>query len=121
MEKHPGGHRAQAERRSSFTTEHRENQDFVDAARRFQAPDDPHVEVLDIKQLNGNGAVRAFVDIRIGHLSINGFKIVQQPGQQAWVAPPSHKSGERWFNTVEIHDRDLKDRIRDAVLARWGG
>jgi DNA-binding cell septation regulator SpoVG len=77
------------------------------------------IEVLSIKPLDSGGTVKAFVDIRVGAVEIHGCKIVQQDGQRPWVAMPSTKSGERWFNVVEITSKDLKQRITDVVLEAW--
>jgi hypothetical protein len=52
--------------------------------------------------------------------------VIQQPGQKAWVALPqtparqrADGSGSGWFPVVEITNRDVLDRVREAVLAAW--
>jgi DNA-binding cell septation regulator SpoVG len=77
------------------------------------------IEVLAIRRSAGTTSVKAFVDIRIGAVEINGCKIVQQEGQCAWLAMPSIKTERAWQNAVEITGRDLKQRITDVVLEAW--
>ena len=54
------------------------------------------IEALAIRHLvDGKGAVRAFIDIRIGGITLKGCKIVEQAGRRAWLAPPATKTKSR--------------------------
>jgi hypothetical protein len=44
------------------------------------------IQVWAIRKLDGKSTVKAFVDRRIGGVSLKG-KIVQQPEQHAWLVP----------------------------------
>jgi DNA-binding cell septation regulator SpoVG len=79
------------------------------------------VEVLSITPVN-EGNVKAYVNIHIvGLFKMDSLKIVQQPGQRAWVAMPDnaqrlpdHRPG---FYEVS---NELKAAIWQAALSAWG-
>jgi DNA-binding cell septation regulator SpoVG len=84
------------------------------------------VEVLEVRRLSGDGNLRAFAKVRIGCLVIHGCRVIQQPGQRAWVALPqvparakADGSGAGWYPVVEVTNRSVMDQVRDAVLAAW--
>ncbi|HOT82895.1 MAG TPA: hypothetical protein PLQ12_06305 [Candidatus Defluviicoccus seviourii] len=79
------------------------------------------VRVIDVKAVEGCGNLRAYATVAVGPLLIHGCRVVQQPGQRAWVSLPQTKSGERWFAVVEVEDRALKEAISAAVLDAWAG
>jgi DNA-binding cell septation regulator SpoVG len=76
------------------------------------------IEVLAIRRLDGKGSVKAFVDLRLGGVTIMGAKIVQQPDQRAWLAMPSVKTERAWQNVVEL-SKPLREKATEAVLAAW--
>ena len=76
------------------------------------------ISVLAIRKLDGNSAVKAFVDIRLGGVTLRGCKIVQQTGARPWVALPSVKNDRGWQNVVEV-SRELRERLTAAVLDVW--
>jgi DNA-binding cell septation regulator SpoVG len=74
-------------------------------------------------RLSDHATIKAFVDVRMGGVVAKGFKIIQAPGQRAWVALPSRQydAGDgkpRYEITVELSD-SLKARVSAAVLAAW--
>lgn len=83
------------------------------------------IEVLSIKRQTNCGNLKAFVSIRLGGIEINGLRIVQQPGQRAFVQLPvveyiRKDDGNRAFAPlVRIHDQTLDTTLRQAVLAAW--
>jgi DNA-binding cell septation regulator SpoVG len=86
------------------------------------------IEVLELRRLSGDGNLKAFAKVRLGAVVIHGLKIVQQPGQKAWIALPqvpgrkkADGSGAGWFPVVEIVSPELLAKVRDAVLAAWEG
>jgi DNA-binding cell septation regulator SpoVG len=76
------------------------------------------IEVLAIRQLDGKSAVKAFVDLRCGGITLRGCKIIQQPDQKAWLAMPSVKTEHGWQNVVEV-TKPLRERMTETVLAVW--
>ena len=84
------------------------------------------VEVLELRRVNGAGSLKAFVKVRLGCIVIHGCKIIQQDGQQPWVALPqtparakSDGSGACWFPVVEITNREVLDHLREEMLGVW--
>ena len=76
------------------------------------------ISVLAIRKLDGNSAVKAFVDVQLGGVTLRGCKIVQQTGARPWVALPSVKNDRGWQNVVEV-SRELRERLTAPVLEVW--
>lgn len=83
------------------------------------------IELLDLRPVTSGGNVRAFVSIRLGGVTIHTCKIVQQPGQTAWLAMPdrpytdaSGKQKQNWTAIVELSP-ELKRRVSDSIIAEW--
>jgi DNA-binding cell septation regulator SpoVG len=49
------------------------------------------IEVVAIRHLDGKSSVKAFVDLKLGGITIKGCKIVRQGDQRPWVAMPAVK------------------------------
>ena len=82
-----------------------------------------HIEVLEIKPLLNGGNLRAFVKLQIGETIFHDFRIIQQPGQRAWVSAPQamwidKDSHTRYKTLIEFPHR-LKSIISEAVLSAW--
>lgn len=65
--------------------------------------------------------------MRVGLWTVHGIRVIQQPGQRAWVSLPQAEgkpgpSGKKaWFPVIECSDKALERAIKDAVLKAWGG
>jgi DNA-binding cell septation regulator SpoVG len=81
------------------------------------------VELLSIRPVPNTSNLRAFASVRIGNITIHDCRIVQQPGQQAWVSLPQReyttKGGERKFSAVIELSEPLRREVLRAVLAAW--
>jgi DNA-binding cell septation regulator SpoVG len=84
------------------------------------------IEVLEVRRLTDGGNLKAFAKVKLGAVIIHSCRIIQQPGQRAWVALPqtpgrkkADGSGAGWFPVIEITRKELMDQIRDAVLEAW--
>jgi len=81
--------------------------------------------VVDTIKTIDKGNLKAFVTVTINKkVRISGLRIVQQPGQTAWVSMPqsevkSDNGKPKYYPIVEILDPTLKQQIQDAVLERW--
>jgi DNA-binding cell septation regulator SpoVG len=87
-----------------------------------QNPYTQRISVTAIHPTDQAGNVKAFVIIRLGEaLEIRGCKIIQQPGQKAWVAMPDrpHTDGKGYTPYVKILDDRLMEAISNAVLEAW--
>lgn len=82
------------------------------------------VHVDTIKPLANCGNLKGFATVKIGQdpaaptMIINGVRIVQQPGQQAWVSMPQTEKNGKYFNVVWVTP-DLKEAISSAVLGEY--
>lgn len=81
------------------------------------------IEVISIKRLKDCRSLKAFASIRFGGIEIHGLRIVQQPGQKAWVSLPQveyNRDGKKcYYPMITIHDKRLKAAITQAVLEAW--
>jgi DNA-binding cell septation regulator SpoVG len=83
------------------------------------------VRVLAIKLVLKPGAVRALVDIElVGIGVIRKLRIVQENGQEPWVAMPSERyesdNGETKYTIlVQIKNEELMRRIKEEVIKAW--
>lgn len=80
------------------------------------------IEVLEIRPVNLQGNLKAFVTIRISECTIRDCRIIQQPEQQAWVSPPQReytKDGVRKFFPVVEFAGELKEAVSRAILTAW--
>lgn len=84
------------------------------------------IEVLEVRCLTDGGNLKGFAKVKLGAVIIHGCRIIQQPGQRAWMSLPQQParkkadgSGSGWYPVVEITRRELMDQVRDAVLAAW--
>ena len=76
------------------------------------------ISVLAIRKLDGNSAVKAFVDIRLGGVTLRGCKIVQQTGARPWLA---HAFGQDrpWLAERRRSQQALRERLTAVVLDVW--
>jgi|ERR671915_2654889 hypothetical protein len=85
------------------------------------------IEVLKVTPIPNGGNLKAYISVRVGPWTIHGIRVVQQPGQRAWVSLPQAEgkpdsSGKRaWWPLIECADKTLKQAIAAAVLKAWGG
>lgn len=82
--------------------------------------DDFAVEVVNIRPVVNAGNLRALATVRIGPITLPGFRVIQQPGQRAWVSAPQEKGADgKWYPRLEITDRSLEGQVKAAVLQAW--
>jgi DNA-binding cell septation regulator SpoVG len=99
-----------------------QNVNTTHAIPRVANPWASKVTVSAIHRLALTGTIKAFATVLIGDaLEINSFKIVQQPGQRAWVAMPDRKREDTggYSPIIKCLDDQLKAAITEAVLVAW--
>ena len=75
------------------------------------------VTCLSIRPVKTPGNLRAFADVQVGPLVVTGCRIVQQPGQAAWVSMPQTQSADgRWYPCLRTDDDALRQNVKDRVL-----
>ena len=83
----------------------------------------PAIEVLEVRHVTNCGAVRAFVKLRLGGLTIHSVKVIRQEGQGPWIALPQQPArpsadggkGRGWYPLVEASP-ELMAKIKAVVL-----
>lgn len=88
----------------------------------MSSPSSASIEIIDLKPRQ-NGNVKAFCSVRIGGVVIKECKIVQQPGQTAWLSMPDRQwtgnDGKvRYFQLIELSDK-LRVGVNGAAVAAW--
>jgi DNA-binding cell septation regulator SpoVG len=83
------------------------------------------ITVLAIRRLAGDKPLKAFVDVKVGDLEINDFRVVQQANQRAWISVPQTSwkdpsSGEIRYRNLLTIPGELKQKIETAILYAWG-
>ena len=81
-----------------------------------------HVEKITL--LQGSGSLKAFASVSISNkITIHNCRIIQRPGQRAWVSMPlreSHsKDGQHQFFPIIEVPKSLRAAISSAVLTVW--
>lgn len=82
----------------------------------------PYLDKIQVTKIisNNKGNVKAFASVQLGSvLTINSIKIVQQPGQRAYVRLPEQEQGGRYFPVVSADDQRFQDAVQEKVLAAW--
>lgn len=82
------------------------------------------IKVLNIKEVNNAGNLKAFVDLALDSVEIRSFKIVKEEGKDAWISLPQtqykDKDGKtKYFNLINVSN-DQKEQIKNTVLKAWG-
>ena len=78
--------------------------------------------VTTIKPINNAGNIKAFASVRLGPAIVDGFKVVQQSEQKAWVSVPQEKGSDgNYYNRVHFEREDDLAAVRAAILKIWGG
>lgn len=77
------------------------------------------ISVVKISAAN-KGNVKAFASVKLGEtLTIHSVKVVQQPGQRAYVRLPENEQNGRYFPVVSADDQRFQDALQEKVLAAW--
>ena len=81
-----------------------------------------NIAVLTIRPA-ARGNLRGFADVRIGELVVKDLRVIQQPGQRAWVSPPQKEwlkpDGTRGYAPLVEFSPALKATIESMVLDAW--
>ncbi len=83
----------------------------------------PAFEAGPVRLIEGAGALKAYVSVKIGPLTIHDFRVIKQADQDAWVSVPQKSwntpQGERKFSPLLELPPDWKGPLSDAVIAAW--
>ena len=93
----------------------------IEARLKLRLP----VVVDEIKRIQDKGALKGFATVTVNKFTIHGCRIIQAPGQSVWVSLPHYEvkqadgSKSKWYPIIEIHDKNLRRGIENAVLAAY--
>lgn len=81
------------------------------------------VEIFDMERFD-KGNLKALAHVRLGRsIRVYGFRVIQQPGQKAWVSPPQRswegKDGKIKYAPIVELTGELKDEVEQAVLEAY--
>ncbi len=75
-----------------------------------------NIIVQKIRPVNGNGHMKAFVQLKIDETLFGGFRVIQKPGQKPWVSPPQ----ESWTGS-DGKPGTQTDRVSEDTAGSGGG
>jgi DNA-binding cell septation regulator SpoVG len=84
--------------------------------------DQHKVKIVALKPFPKAGNLRAFVSVRLGSVVVHDLRIVQQPGQKAWVSLPQkeyQQDGQKKYSAIVELSESLKREVSRLVLAEW--
>lgn len=80
------------------------------------------VEITSMRQLLNTSACKAFFKVKFktmaGSIAIDNMRLVENRHGELFVAVPSHKKGEKYFNDVEVTE-DLAKYMRGAAVKEY--
>ena len=81
------------------------------------------IKVVEVKSMNDGRPLKAFVSVQVGDWIIYDWRVVQQPGQRAWVSVPQvswkDNDGKVKYKALLSIPGGLKQRIEVAILSAW--
>jgi len=82
------------------------------------------IKIISITPVLDRGALKAFVELQIGHLVIYDCRIIKENGRQPWVSMPvlSYKNNHGtvcYRPLLQVLDKNLKNEISQSVLEAW--
>jgi len=81
------------------------------------------VKILDVRLQNNGKPLKAFVDIEFNGLVIRDFRIIQQPGQKAYIVSPQTTwkgpQGKSNFKSIISMPNDIKWQVESAILTEF--
>ena len=82
----------------------------------------PYLSKIQVTKITpaSKGNIRAFASVKLGEtLTIHSVKVVQQPGQRAYVRLPESEQNGKYFPVVSADDRQFQDAVQEKVLEAW--
>jgi len=77
-------------------------------------------KVARLHKLEGDGAMRAFVDLSVNDsLIIKGLRVIEGKNGAFVAMPKQQGKDSRWYDTVLPLNQEAKDGISSTVLAAY--
>lgn len=81
------------------------------------------IKVIEIRLMDGDKPLRAFVDVQIGDWIVREWRVVKENGKRPWVAPPQISwkgpDGRIQYKTIITLPDELKGEIDRVILNRF--
>ncbi len=81
------------------------------------------IKVIQIRLLEDDRPVKAYVDVQIGDWIIFDWRILKRNGERAWVSVPQvswkDPNGKVKYRALLSIPGELKQRIEVAILSAW--
>jgi hypothetical protein len=81
------------------------------------------LSVIEVQSVD-KGNLKAFVAVQVNGVLVKDCRIIQPPGQAAWVSAPqvSYEVGgeKKWKSLVEF-PKEMRKQIEAVVLEAWQG
>ncbi len=81
------------------------------------------IKVIELRFVQGDKPLRAFVDIQIGDWVIREWRVIKDNGKRPWVAPPQLSwrgpDGRIQYKTLITLPDELKGEIDQLILNRF--
>lgn len=81
------------------------------------------IKVLKIRLQSNGKPLKAFVDIEFHGLEIRDFRVIQNPGDRAYVAVPQTswrgQGGKIQYKTLIAMSDELKWKVESSILAGY--
>ena len=83
------------------------------------------MKVIEVRLTNGDKPTKGFADLELENgLVIRDIKVIQQPGQRAWVAMPQASwkdpsDGQIKYRILVTAPPPLKGEIDACILSAW--
>lgn len=78
------------------------------------------IEVVDIRKINSNSALRAFADLKINDsLIIHGFSVMKGKNGVFVKMPGKPSKDGKWFDVLRPTSDAVKREIEDKVLEAY--
>jgi stage V sporulation protein G len=78
------------------------------------------VEVVDIRKIVGDGALKAFADVKLGdEIIVKGFSVMQGKNGVFVAMPKKAGRDGRWFEILIPTREEIRRHIQDKVLEAY--
>ena len=82
-----------------------------------------NVQVLEMRLLQGDRALKAFADIQLGDIVIREFRVIKENGKRPWIVSPQiswkDPGGQIKYKTIITLPDELKGEIDRIILNRF--
>lgn len=80
------------------------------------------ISVTKVTPINNQGNLKAFASVKLGDvLTIHDCRVIQQPGQKAFVSLPQRKDEKtgKYYYIVYPENEQFKEAVQEKVLGAW--